>query len=1092
MSSWMNEAATVQNHNGNNPFPHMNDPNSLGGNPTMMDPAAFMANPGQFNPAAAQFANPQQMAAAMQNGQMRNASPGFQNPVYQTNSVVPSKRPRPRDDSMGASPRQNPGMLPTSRADTPQQSQFPGGFQQNAMGQPSAQSQQYPHLQPNGSANASPSPVMAGNQLRPGSVPQRVNTASPHPFSPASQQFGPQASPVPSEHGGTPQPNPYMQPQNFPQGFNPNYTPSPSPARPPSTQNPMAPQMMAQQMAQMPQQMQQQMQQMHPNQMAQMQQMQQLHQQMQQAGRSMDPAQQQKMMYQMQLQRQLQQGNMSGNMAGNMAMAAQMQAAQAAQAVQAQNMAAGRGMMPTKPGMPMPNGQMPPNNMNPQQPQIPRGTNPDSFMKNLTTFMTVQNLPLDPNPIIEGRPLHLMQLFMMVSKFGFYRNVMQRNMWSQVSQAVGFNPVQYPSAPMHIKTIYERNLLKFEEAWKKQKGQGQGQGQTQQQMVNPAMAGQPGQATPQRMGPQGQMQQQGQQPMQPGQPLQMQQAQTPVKQMAPGMPQVNGFSTPQPISQQPPNMAQGHMRNSLSRSVEGTPVTGEFAIPSPSAKPGSISMQIPPGQIPDGLPANSTAAFQAPPVVSDPDEYSVCSREMNQDLYGGYDMKSIKELGAQLEQWRPDVPPALELGLIDITALTRSLQSGIHAEVRLALDTLGTVTHESGRNMTLMIDLRGCDDLVESLIDCAEEQVDILAEGTKPVSDEVDLASYEDIMRQCRQEQRFLRKVNVFGDADYELDHAADRLIAITTILRNLSFHDGNFELLADEVVIKFLCSTIRSLGTLETLLRSPKNTLDFMKDVVILLSNIAGSIELPGKEQAFCLLQFLLAFAPSPAPMTSFGKILFQSYEPSVHVYLPHAVDSLAKLLARDEPNRTHYKAIFAVDAASSPPCELLTRTFGLAICPVPDQNKESRPANLPSFIESRKPLLMQGLLAADIIASLAPGYESGVTRSWLLSSEGFAQNLYKLIRSLCQQAEPNPPPGRGNTRAQPKEDADVLHIISWGVSLLRRLCERARDPNDPASIPPSALPSKDSLFNTFQTLKAAKWASLLVQLSSYAGLEN
>lgn len=487
---------------------------------------------------------------------------------------------------------------------------------------------------------------------------------------------------------------------------------------------------------------------------------------------------------------------------------------------------------------------------------------------------------------------------------------------------------------------------------------------------------------------------------------------------------------------------------------------------------------------------NGTPGFPGP-VVTNPEEYIVCSREMNENNYGGYDLKSIRQLGTELEQWRPDIPPPMELGLIDLHALTRSLQSGIHGEVRLALDTLGTVTHESGRNHNLVIDLRGCDDLVESLIDCAEEQVDILAEGTKPISDEIDLTSYEDVVRQCRHEQRTLKKAYAFGDADYELDHAAARLIAITTILRNLSFHDGNFDLLADEVVIRFLCSTIRSLGTLESLLQSPKNTLDFMKDVVVLLSNISGSIELPGREQAFCLLQFLLSFAPSPAPTTVDNKILFSPYEPAVHVYLPHAVDALAKLLARDEPNRTHYKAIFAMDAASSHPCELLTRTFGIAICSIPDQNKESRPANLPSVIEARKPLLMQGLLAADIIASLAPGYESGVTRAWLSSSDGFAQNLYRLIRALCQQAEPTPPTGRGNTRSQPKEDSDVLHIINWGVSLLRRLCERARDPNDPTSIPPNALPSRDSLFNAFQTLKAPKWAALLSHLSSYAGLE-
>lgn len=67
MSAWMNDAAP--NHNGNNGFPHMNDPNAAG---AMMDPSAFMANQAQFNPN--QFANQQQMAA-MQNGPMRHASP---------------------------------------------------------------------------------------------------------------------------------------------------------------------------------------------------------------------------------------------------------------------------------------------------------------------------------------------------------------------------------------------------------------------------------------------------------------------------------------------------------------------------------------------------------------------------------------------------------------------------------------------------------------------------------------------------------------------------------------------------------------------------------------------------------------------------------------------------------------------------------------------------------------------------------------------------------------------------------------------------------------------------------------------------------
>ncbi|KAI1386001.1 uncharacterized protein F4822DRAFT_359991 [Hypoxylon trugodes] len=1081
MSSWMNEAAAVQNHNGNG-FPHMNDPNNMGagggmaGAPGgMMDPSAFMANAAQFNPVAAGQFNPQQMAAAMQNGPMRNASPSFSNPAYQTNPVIPSKRPRPREDSIGASPRQNPNMLPTSRADTPQQSPFPG-FQPNAM-QPQnpAQAQHYPHLQPNGSANASPSPVMAGNQLRPGSVPQRVNTASPHPFSPASQQFGPQASPVPSDHGNTPQPNMFMNPQNFPQGFNTGFTPTPSPARPPSAQNPMSQSMIPQQMPQM-----------HPSQMLSAQQMHQM-QQMQaihaaQGRGAME--QQQKMLYQMRMQ-QLQQSGMP--------MGAQMQA---------QNMAQGRGMMP-KQGMPMQNGQMPPGAMHAhqQQPQpqpqqqppqqIPRANNPDGFLKNLTTFMNMKQLPLDTNPIIDGRPLNLLQLFQMVSKFGGYRNVTGHNMWMQVAASVGFSAQQSnPSAPAQVRNIYERNLLKFEEAWAMQ----QRSQQMKHQSGGPAgMPGAPGQGVPQRMN-----QMPPNQHIQPGQvPPQQPHAQTPVKQMAPAPIQqanVNGFSTPQQprMSQPQPNAGQGHMRNNLSRTIDTRQTSGEFPMPSPApvSKGGNISVQ-PPTQV-GGAHTNGATNLPFPgPFSSDPDEYAPCSREMLPELYGGFDLESIRKLGNDLERWRPNIPQPQELGNIDIQALTKSIQCGIHGEVRLALDTLGSITRASEYLQDLSIDLRMCDDLIESLIDCAEEQVDLLAEKADLVSDEIDLTSYEDVMRSCRLEAISLRKPNILGEIDYELQHAADRLIAITTILRNFSFMEVNQAILADEIVVKFLCGVIRSLGTRENLLRAPRNTLDFMKDVIIFLSNVSGSIEIPGREQALCLLQFLLAFAPSPPPSLTTERVVFSPFEPRVHPYLPHAIDSLAKLLARDEPNRSHYKIIFASDASASPPYELLTRTFGLAVSPIPDQNKETRPANLPSFVEARKALLMQGLLAADIIAQLAPGYESGVTRAWLSSGEGFAQNLFRLIRTLCTQAEPTPRVG-GNARSQHREDVDIYYIITCGVSTLRRLGEKARDPNNPASIPPNALPTRESLFGALQSLKSPKWATLLNQLSTYAGLEG
>lgn len=1175
----MNDAA-VPNHNGNG-YPHLNvnanvnlnDPAAMTNNMAaagVIDPAAFMAaanpqvaaqfnvNPGTtINPA--QFANPQMLA--MQNGPMRNASPAFNNAMYQTNPIIPSKRPRPREDSIGQSPRQAPGMIPTSRAGTPQQSQFPGFQQQPAMGQPpTGQPNPYPHLQPNGSANATPSPIMS-NQMRPGSVPQRVATASPHPFSPAAQQF-PQNSPIPSDHGGTPQPN-YMQ-QNFAQSFNPQFAQAQPPARPSPSPNPMTSQMMQQQMAGIPQQLQ-----MHgqlhgqmggqipgqmggqmgaqmsgqmpgqmggqmggqmpgqmpgqmagqmagqlpgqmpsqmvgqmpgqmPSQMAGQMQGQMFPQQMQQMPQPRNAMEQQRLMYQMQLQRQanmqMQQQMVGQNMmqphnaAQGQAQHAHVQQAQA----EARAQAAHRNLMAARGGQMVPTGMRPQQGMaqqqqqqqHPQQQPMGRG-DPNSFIKNLTAFMNSKNMPLEISPVVEGRQINLASLFQLVyHKFGGYRNVTQSNGWPQITQMLGYPVHQVPHAPQHIKTVYERNILKFEEAWTaQQRARQAGVMSTPQNMqqAQPMKPMPPGQMPPNQMmsaGPQP--------PIQPGQ------MQSPMKPPVAQQPNVNGFPGAHPGQQQANAGPMGHPRNSLSRSSQPTPTAEEFPMPSPAhSKTGSMSMPgsaHPENQMMPGQGIEAAPGFPKP--TRDPELYIPCSREVT--TYGGVDLGSVEHFAEQLRKFKPDVPHLTDLGNIDVHALTKSIQSGIHGEVRLALDVLGTVSAtspESGKQDPpqpyLPLDLRHCDDLVETLIECAEEQVDLLAENSEEASDEITITSYEDVVRACRIEKFALRSVPLFGSQEYELDQAADRLIAITTILRNLSFLEENQACLADESVIRFLCMAIRYLGTREMLLRTQVNTLDFMKDLVILLSNITRCVEMPGREQAFCLLQFLLAFAPSPAPSMSPspggndsdpGILFFTPYDPSLHPYLPHAIDSLAKLLARDEPNRTHYKTIFASESPSpgqvSPADLLVTRTFALAISPIPDLSApNTRPVNIPSLIEVRKPFLMQGLLAADILASITPdgpvgagvgadAAENGpvaasggvnVARVWLSSGNGLVQNLFYLVRQLSMQYESQPvgpvrPTGRGGANQQHnKRDADLVYIVSLAVSMLRKLGEKA-----------------------------------------------
>lgn len=710
--------------------------------------------------------------------------------------------------------------------------------------------------------------------------------------------------------------------------------------------------------------------------------------------------------------------------------------------------------------------------------------------------MQSKGLPLDIAPPVADRQVPLMSLYMAVLKFGGFGRVMQGSGWTQVGAALGFQPQQYPNVGMQLRAHYEQYLLAFEKAWQENQMK---QRQVQQQQAARAMGG--GQTSPmkpmdpqQAMSQQQYMQQQflAQQQQQQQARLQQHHAQsTPGKQMGPmRQPGPNGFSTPQPPHSQPGMGPQVHSRNSLSRSLDSRGVSspqpgGPFAMPSPisASKPGSMSVQSP------QVDASIRHSVKSPSEGVDlPDKLVLKYRDM--DTFGGIDLKAHDKLGRQLIDAKPDIPALIDLGLIDMHALTMSLQCGIPSEVRLALDTIALLSKE----VRYPIDLRHCEDLVETLIDCAEIQVEALAESAAEVSDVMFVTSYEDIVRGCRQEDESVSAIHAFGSHEYALDRAVDRLLCITSILRNLTFHDTNAILLADELVIKFICVVIRHLGTRNMLLRTNNRTLEFMKDISIFLSNLANLIELPGREQALCLLHFVLAFTPCPPPNVAGPEIVtFPSYDATTHPYLGSALDVLAKLLARDEPNRTFYRIIFATDGvSSSPPYDLLTKSFGLAISVIPDERQIAK-RGLHSLVEARKPLLMQGMLAAEILSNLAPGFETGVARSWLTSDDGFARNLSHLVMSLTLDTPPKPPP---QSRAPPMlprglEDDGNYRIAVGGIAVLHRLTEKCKDPEDPmSSVPLSGMPSKMMLLQAMQT-ESPRLQKVLNDLCAYMGLD-
>ncbi|KAL1596041.1 hypothetical protein SLS59_008030 [Nothophoma quercina] len=762
---------------------------------------------------------------------------------------------------------------------------------------------------------------------------------------------------------------------------------------------------------------------------------------------------------QQQQQQQQQQQHQMGGAMGNLA-AANMAAQQRHQS----------GQMPGA----MQHPGMRPNPMQAQA-QVQSQQNPQlalqHFTKNVGALMQQHQRPFNPSPTVAGRVINLQNLYRVVMQFKGYRYVTQSQGWPRVAQMMSIPPQQFPTAPEELRITYEQNLMLYEQAYLQRQnqmkaagmpGQVPGQGQmsgamgSQMSPTRPQMPGTPQNAAQQEYLQQLQrtkeaMQQQQQQrqampptPQQPqfGAPPAPQQS-TPLQNNA-SLPDLNGRSTPQ---------ADANARKSMSRPLERTPVQGQEPVNATATPDKPEAAAAAPA------PAAVEVVEKRQPVIEQDDGTRVYQPAYRtQDTWGGLDFDSdnFKNMIEMIVNYKPNAPLLHEAGVIDIRALTMSLRSGLHAETRLALDTLAKITYDNN----VQLDLGQCEDLVDVLVEFAEEQLEVLGNDNPEVTDILDLTPYEDVMHHCRAEAATLQELSEVGTKEHTLDRTADRLLAITTIFRNLSFLEVNHASLVSPTVLKFLSNFIRLVGTRVLLLRSHINTFDFMKDLITLFSNTSAKIVLPSREDAYAVLHFLCAFAPVPRPGS---PVKFTPFNPQIHRYLPSAVDSLAKLLARDDPNRTYYKQIFVNEATCSPAYDLLTRAFALAISVVPDrtyienkmyQMKEARPKEVRMFeariAESRKAYLMQGMLAADILASLAPGPDTGLCRSWLESEDGWANSLLKFAMSLSAtdaafQPPPPPPVQRGQRPMEPDREGFQL-IVHRALSTLQRLGDKSK----------------------------------------------
>jgi SWI/SNF chromatin-remodeling complex subunit SWI1 len=295
-----------------------------------------------------------------------------------------------------------------------------------------------------------------------------------------------------------------------------------------------------------------------------------------------------------------------------------------------------------------------------------------------------------------------------------------------------------------------------------------------------------------------------------------------------------------------------------------------------------------------------------------------------------------------------------ELGAVDIHALTMSLRSGLPGELCNALDVL-TVMSNDTRTVLSLID---CWDLLDVLVEVATDDCEVLEEGLRAkrkriscsqVKDKkalLDFEHYHDMVQSCQGLAEDLDELVDGCEKDCsQLKLSADRLLCITALLRNFSFVEFNHDMMAGEELIRFISRLLRGLqsSTTRPFLVTRRNNVELVRDLITLLSNIAHRIRLPDLECAQSIYSFILTFAPEDHPTLNPDVLIFSPFRAGRDAYLPPALDSLAKLLVVDHPNKEYFTALLRattdkpVGSKFSRGDVFLTKAFGMAVSVLP-----------------------------------------------------------------------------------------------------------------------------------------------------------
>lgn len=271
-----------------------------------------------------------------------------------------------------------------------------------------------------------------------------------------------------------------------------------------------------------------------------------------------------------------------------------------------------------------------------------------------------------------------------------------------------------------------------------------------------------------------------------------------------------------------------------------------------------------------------------------------------------------------------------------------------------------------------------------------------------------------------------------------------DQLITITMILRNISFSEVNRSKMSRNEMFKDLIfETVKAIGLSSKSFVFHRKRLCLLKDCLLMLDNIAFTMELKSLEQAFLAIVLILSFGPELKDNFDIPKVNLDVYS-----YLPFGIDAFTKLLVREPHNRSLMQAVLngslniaTSNYASNPltispedqsrtlnlslaylNCneedfksgKLLTKSFQLFLSIIP---YESSTYEFSKFIFTRSSTITQALFGAKLIIDMIPAEDSTSTISdlsllWIVNNkEPLLSNLSRMAMSLIMEAAKLPP---------------------------------------------------------------------------------